>query len=110
MPADCLPDDALPDDAVPADALPAGALPADPLDATVLDTARDAALAAFAASGYLPALAAARTASTGDRSPLALARRAIGGLPGPAKADAGKRVNVLQAAITTAYDARRIVL
>ena len=94
------------------DALPDGPAPdgPDPLDPAALEAARGSALAAFAAAGDLTALAAARTASTGDRSPVALARRAIGGLPGVATAEAGKRVNVLQAAVTTAYDARRAEL
>ena len=60
-----------------------------------LDRARDEALAAFAAADSLDALAGARTSFLGDRSPVAQARKAIGGLPGPAKADAGKRVNVV---------------
>jgi len=99
MPDDSMPDDPKPDDPVPG-----------PLDAAALEAARDAALRAFAAADDLAALAAARTTTTGDRSPVALARRAIGRLPGPGKADAGKRVNALQAAITTAYDARRVAL
>ena len=37
----------------------------------------------FAAAPDLAALAAARTAALGDRSPLALARRGLGALPGP---------------------------
>ena len=100
-------DDALPDG--PASDGLASDGPAS-LDPAALEAARETALAAFASAGDLIALAAARTASTGDRSPVALARRAIGGLPGAAKADAGKRVNVLQAAVTTAYDARRAEL
>jgi phenylalanyl-tRNA synthetase alpha chain len=82
----------------------------DLLSPSALEAARDAALVAFAAAASLDELAAARTAHVGDRSPVALARKAIGGLPGPEKADAGKRVNVVASAITTAYDARKAEL
>jgi phenylalanyl-tRNA synthetase alpha chain len=82
----------------------------DLLSADALDTARDAALAAFVAAGSLDDLAAARTAHIGDRSPVAQARKAIGGLPGPEKADAGKRVNVVAQAVSAAYDARKVEL
>ena len=82
----------------------------DPLDPAALDSARAQALAGFAAAASLADLAAARTSHAGDRSPVALARRAIGALPGPEKAEAGKRVNVLQAAVTGAYDSRKAAL
>jgi phenylalanyl-tRNA synthetase alpha chain len=86
-------------------------LPADDLlSPAALDAARDAALAAFAAAGSLEELAVARTGHVGDRSAVARARKAIGGLPGPQKADAGKRVNVAAQAVSTAYDARRAEL
>ena len=75
-----------------------------------LESARDAALAAFAAAGSLDVLAGARTAHVGDRSPVAQARKAIGGLPGPEKADAGKRVNVVAQAVSAALEARRVEL
>ena len=81
-----------------------------PLDPAALEQARDDALEAFAASATLEDLAAARTAHSGDRSPVAMARRSIGGLPGPEKADAGKRVNVVLQAVQAAYDARRAEL
>jgi len=81
-----------------------------PLEQAALDQARDAALAAFTAAGSLEQLAAARTAHSGDRSPVALARRSIGGLPGPEKADAGRRVNLVLVDVQAAYDARRIEL
>ncbi len=83
---------------------------ADPLDPAALDGARDGALAAFAAAASLDELAAARTAHLAERSPLAQARKAIGGLPGPDRADAGKRVNVVAAALSGGYDARRVAL
>ena len=82
----------------------------DLLTPQALERARDAALAAFAAAHSLDDLAAARTAHVGDRSPVAQARKAIGALPGPEKADAGKRVNVVASAVTTAFDARKAEL
>ena len=82
----------------------------DLLSPAALESARDAALAAFAAARSLDDLAAARTAHIGDRSPVAQARKAIGGLPGPEKADAGKRVNVVAQAVSAAFDARRTEL
>jgi phenylalanyl-tRNA synthetase alpha chain len=89
--------------------------PSDPsqpeaLTQAALDAACEAALTAFAAARSLDELAAARTAHVGDRSPVAQARRAIGGLPGPRKSDAGKRVNVVASAVSAAYDARKAEL
>ena len=75
-----------------------------------LEAARADGLAALAAAGDLPALAAARTAVLGDRSPVALARRGLGALPGPDRADAGKRVNAVVQALAAAHDARRVEL
>ena len=43
-----------------------------------LDAAASAAVSAFEAAGDLDALALAKTAHLGDRSPIALARRALG--------------------------------
>jgi phenylalanyl-tRNA synthetase alpha chain len=82
----------------------------DLLSPSALEAARDAALAAFAAAGSLDELAAARTAHIGDRSSVARARKAIGGLPGPEKADAGKRVNVVAQAVTAGYESRKAAL
>jgi phenylalanyl-tRNA synthetase alpha chain len=82
----------------------------DLLSPAALDAARDAALTAFAGAASLDELAAARTAHVGERSGVARARKAIGGLPGPDKAEAGKRVNVVAQAVATAYDARRAEL
>jgi phenylalanyl-tRNA synthetase alpha chain len=90
----------------PLDPAPSG----DPLDPAALEAARDAALAAVAAAASLDELAAVRSAHVGDRSALAQARKAIGGLPGPERADAGKRVNVVAAALAGAVDARRAAL
>ena len=55
-------------------------------------TLRDEALAAIAAAADLEALAAVRTSHVSGRAaPLSLARRALGRLPGPERADPGKR-------------------
>jgi phenylalanyl-tRNA synthetase alpha chain len=80
------------------------------LQPAALDTVRDAGVAAIDAAADLDALAAARVAHLGDRSPIALARREIGALPPNARAAAGKSVNAVLAALQTAYDARRAVL
>jgi phenylalanyl-tRNA synthetase alpha chain len=66
-----------------------------PLDAANLTSLRDAALRAFGAAADLDALAAARAAHAGDRSPVALARAEIGALPPQARKDAGQRVNAV---------------
>ncbi|HEX5495019.1 MAG TPA: phenylalanine--tRNA ligase subunit alpha [Mycobacteriales bacterium] len=71
-----------------------------------LDLAAGEAGKAFAQAGDLDALAAARTAHLGDRSPVALARREIGALPPKARAEAGRRVNEVRAAVQSGYDAR----
>ena len=63
-----------------------------PLHADEVARARDEALAAIVAAKDLGELKQARTAHTGDRSPLALANREIGALPPAARAEAGKRV------------------
>ena len=42
----------------------------------------------------------------GRTAPLSLARRSLGGLPGPERADPGKRLNALTSAINEAYEAR----
>ena len=75
-----------------------------------LDDAVAAARKAFDAAPDLAALAAVKPAHLGDRAPVPLARRALGSLPGPARADAGRRVNVARAQVQEAFDARRAVL
>ncbi|GIG27113.1 phenylalanine--tRNA ligase subunit alpha [Cellulomonas denverensis] len=88
--------------------------PLSPLDAAGVDSAVADALAAVAAADDLDALKAVRTAHTGERSPLALANRAIGGLAPADKATAGKtlgqargRVNQALAARTAELEAER---
>jgi phenylalanyl-tRNA synthetase alpha chain len=80
--------------------------PLSPLDAGAVTAALDEALAAVAAAGDLDALKAARLAHTGDRSPLALANRAIGGLAPAEKAAAGKLVGQARGRLNQAIAAR----
>ncbi|MGV1005566.1 MAG: phenylalanine--tRNA ligase subunit alpha [Candidatus Nanopelagicales bacterium] len=72
--------------------------------------ARDAAFAAIAGAADLAALKEVRLAHAGDRSDLAAANRAIGRLPGPEKAVAGKLVGQARAAVKQALTEREAVL
>ncbi|MCV2393387.1 phenylalanine--tRNA ligase subunit alpha [Actinotalea sp. M2MS4P-6] len=81
-----------------------------PLDAEGVQAAVDAALAAFAAAEDLDALKEARIAHAGDRSPLALANRGIGGLAHTDKAEAGKRVGAARGRVNQALAARTVEL
>lgn len=81
-----------------------------PLDADAMQNALDEALAAVAAAADLAALKAVRQAHTGERSPLALANRAIGGLPGAEKAAAGRIVGQVRGRLTAAIAAREAEL
>lgn len=80
------------------------------LDPDTLAAAVAAARAAFDGAADLAALAAVKPAHLGDRAPLLLARRELGSLPGPERADAGKRVNAARVEAQEAFDARREVL
>ncbi|WP_206037972.1 phenylalanine--tRNA ligase subunit alpha [Rhodococcus sp. HNM0569] len=75
-----------------------------------MTAAAESAEKAFDGAADLDALAQAKIAHIGDKSPIALARRALGTLPKSEKADAGKRVNVARTRVADAYDARRAVL
>ncbi|WP_024803924.1 phenylalanine--tRNA ligase subunit alpha [Nocardia sp. BMG51109] len=75
-----------------------------------LSAAAAAAEKAFAAAADLDALATAKTEHMGGKSPIALAQRAVGGLPKAEKADAGKRVNVARSRVSEAYESRRAAL
>ncbi len=75
-----------------------------------LDAAGSVAEAAFAAAPDLDALAAAKTAHLGDKSPIALFRRSLGGMPGEQRRDAGKAVNQVRGRVQAAFDARRVEL
>ncbi len=84
--------------------------PLSPLDVPGIEAAAADALAAFTAAGDLDALKDARLAHVGDRSPLALANRAIGGLAGPDKAVAGKTLGATRATVAAALAARQAEL
>ncbi|MBO0853924.1 MAG: phenylalanine--tRNA ligase subunit alpha [Nocardia sp.] len=65
---------------------------------------------AFAAAADLDALAAVKAEHLGGKSPVALAQRAMGGLPKQDKAEAGKRVNVARGRVVEAFETRRAQL
>jgi phenylalanyl-tRNA synthetase alpha chain len=75
-----------------------------------LDEVREAGLAALAAATDLDALHAAFIAHLGDKSPIALANREIGGLPPQARKDAGRRINEARQPLAAAHAARKEVL
>jgi phenylalanyl-tRNA synthetase alpha chain len=81
-----------------------------PLHPDALAAAVAAARAAFDAAADLAALAEVKPAHLGDKAPLLLARRELGSLPGPERADAGKRVNAARQEAQERFDARREVL
>lgn len=68
--------------------------------------ARDEALAAFAAAATVDELKQLRLAHTADRSPLALANRAIGALDPADRKEAGKRIGQARGAVQRAWAAR----
>ncbi|RPF22002.1 phenylalanine--tRNA ligase subunit alpha [Myceligenerans xiligouense] len=82
----------------------------DPLDEVALDAAVEQALADIAKAAHLDELKAVRTTHTGDRSALALANRAIGALPGPDKARAGKLIGPRRGRVNKAVAARQAEL
>jgi len=82
----------------------------DPTDVAALDAAVAAAEAAIATAANLDELKAVKIAHTGDRSPLALANRAIGSLPGPQKAAAGKALGPRRGRVNQAIAARQAEL
>ncbi|MBS4729660.1 phenylalanine--tRNA ligase subunit alpha [Mycobacterium sp. SM1] len=86
-----------------------------PLDLTLLSPeslteAVDAARQAFACAADLETLARAKTEHLGDRSPLALARQALGTLPKSERADAGRRVNAARGEAQRSYEERLATL
>ena len=84
--------------------------PAVGLTAEALDSAVREAEKAFAEAADLDELSRVKPAHLGDRSPLRLARRGIGALPGPEKGPAGRRLNEALGAAQAAYDARLAAL
>lgn len=81
-----------------------------PLDAAAVEAAVAEATAAFAAATDLDALKEARLAHVGDRSPLALANRAIGGLDPADKAVAGRTLGAARGRVQQALAARQAEL
>jgi phenylalanyl-tRNA synthetase alpha chain len=71
-----------------------------------IDAQVAAARAAFAAAGTTAELKQARLAHTGDRSPLALAYRAIGGLPAAERKETGQRLGQARADVAAALATR----
>jgi len=84
--------------------------PLSPLDVPGIEAAAAAALEAFQAAGDLDVLKEARLTHVGDRSPLALANRAIGGLAGPDKAVAGRTLGATRGRVAAALAARQAEL
>ena len=80
------------------------------LSPEALTEAVNAARQAIARAADLDALARVKTEHLGDRSPLALARQALGGVPKGERADAGKRVNTARAEAQRSYDERLVTL
>ena len=80
------------------------------LSPEALATAVTAARQAIASADDLDALARVKTEHLGDRSPLAVARQALGGVPKDERADAGKRVNTARGEVQRSYDERLAAL
>ncbi|GFG75705.1 phenylalanine--tRNA ligase subunit alpha [Mycobacterium botniense] len=80
------------------------------LSEDALAKAVSAARQAFALAADLDALARAKIEHFGDRSPLALARQALGFLPAGDRADAGRRVNAARREVQRSYEQRLAVL
>ncbi len=81
-----------------------------PLDAAAVESAVEAAVADIAGAASLEVLKEARLAHTGDKAPLTLANRAIGGLSAEDKATAGKNLGAARARIGEALAARQAEL
>ena len=81
-----------------------------PLSPDEVTRMRDEALAAIAAAQTLDELKDARIAHFGDRAPLTLANAEIGALPPQARAEAGRRVGAVRAAVRQALADRTAAL
>ncbi len=75
-----------------------------------IEAAVKAALAAFEAATSTTELKDARLAHAGDRSPLALAYRAIGTLPVDQRKEAGQRLGLARARVAEGLSAREIAV
>ncbi|GAA3811073.1 phenylalanine--tRNA ligase subunit alpha [Cellulomonas soli] len=84
--------------------------PLSPLDAAGIDAAVAVALEAFAAASDLDALKSARLEHTGERSAIALANRAIGGLAPADKGTAGRLLGIARGRLQSALAERQGVL
>jgi phenylalanyl-tRNA synthetase alpha chain len=85
---------------------PSGETPQD-LSQPALDALREEAVAAINAAADLDALAEVRTIHVSGRgAALSLARRSLGSLPGPERAEPGKRLNALTSDINEAFERR----
>src|ERR1700712_3149572 len=82
----------------------------DPTDAAAVNAVVQSALEAINAAADLDELKAVRLAHAGDRSPLALANRAIGGLDKSQKAVAGQLIGPARAQVNKAVAAREAEL
>ena len=89
--------------------LPGATVP-DPLDEAAVTAAVERALEDISGASNLDELKAVRIAHTGEKSPLALANRAIGALPKESKASAGKIVGSARGRVNRAIAGRSEVL
>jgi phenylalanyl-tRNA synthetase alpha chain len=80
------------------------------LSPEALAEAVSAARQAIGLAENLDALALIKTEHLGDRSPVALARQALGTLAKEERSDAGKRVNTARGEVQRSYDQRLAVL
>jgi phenylalanyl-tRNA synthetase alpha chain len=80
------------------------------LSPQALAEAVNAARQAIGLAENLDALAHVKTEHLGDRSPVALARQALGTLAKEERSDAGKRVNTARGEVQRSYDERLAVL
>jgi phenylalanyl-tRNA synthetase alpha chain len=79
-------------------------------DSSEVAAALDQALAAVQGANSLDELKAARIAHEGDRAPLAVASAEIGTLPGPQRAEAGRRVGGARSQLRDAIAVKQIEL
>jgi phenylalanyl-tRNA synthetase alpha chain len=89
---------------------PAAAEPPNPTDPAAVEAAAAAAVATIAAAADLAELTQVRHDVAGDKSPLALANRAIGALDPSAKAAAGRAVCAARAKVAAALAEREVAL
>ncbi|WP_136609834.1 phenylalanine--tRNA ligase subunit alpha [Sinomonas albida] len=82
----------------------------DPLDEAAVTAAVSRALEEISGASTLDELKAVRLAHTGEKSPLALANRAIGALPKESKSSAGKIVGAARGRVNKAIAERSEVL